>query len=374
MTKVLLVSNIFPPIIGGPASFIDRLAQEVASRGRDVTVVCSSEGKVEPSDAQRPFKVRRVDITNRYSYEVKVRLQLAAELARHQQILVNGLESYVGEIATRLRRSYVLKIVGDTVWETARNQGLTDLDFDTFQHTPVQHPRLEAIAATRDRYLRQARIIVTPSDYLAQVVEGWGVDRGRIVVIPNGVKLERYAGNEVPSRESGPLRVLFAGRLTNWKGAETLLLALNGLDGLECSIVGEGPEGPLINALIEQMQLSGTHLQGPVSGPRMIELLGQSHVLVLPSGYEGLSHTLLEASAAGVACIASHKGGNPEVIEDGVNGLLVPYGDVQALRTALVRLRDDEALRSALGRAARTNATRFPFEETTRRYVELIAG
>lgn len=373
MSKILLVSNIFPPMIGGPASFIDRLAHEVAANGHEVTVLCSSEGKQQAADVERPFKIRRVDMTNRYAYELKVRLQLAVELSRHRQILVNGLEAYVGEIAAPLRKSYFLKIVGDTVWETARNQGLTTLGFDEFQLSSPDHPRLRAIAATRMRYLRQAKKVITPSNYLAEIVVGWGVPRERVMVIPNGVKWERFAGEDPSARAEGPMRILFAGRLTNWKGIETLLLAVAHLEDVECSIVGEGPEGPLLASLIQQMRLRSVRLDGAVPQSQMIEQLRRAHVLVLPSGYEGLSHTLLEASASGAPCIASDVGGNPEVITHGVNGLLVPYGDVTALRERLIQLRDDEEFRLSLGKAARENARRFSFEQTTSRYADLIS-
>jgi len=132
MASVLLVTNIFPPQIGGPATFIDRLGHSLAGRGHDVSVVCSSETR-DISDAQRPFTVQRVSVASRERYEVLVRLRLALEMARHRLVFVNGLERYVAQVNRALRRRYVLKIVGDTVWETARNRGLTALSIDEFQ-------------------------------------------------------------------------------------------------------------------------------------------------------------------------------------------------------------------------------------------------
>ena len=119
MAKVLLVTNIFPPQIGGPATFIDRLARSLAERDHRVTVVCSSADSYDPGDAERPFAVRRVSTANRERYEIIVRARLALEMARHRLIFVNGLESYVSDVNRLLRRRYILKIVGDAVWETA---------------------------------------------------------------------------------------------------------------------------------------------------------------------------------------------------------------------------------------------------------------
>jgi glycosyltransferase involved in cell wall biosynthesis len=98
----------------------------------------------------------------------------------------------------------------------------------------------------------------------------------------------------------------------------------------------------------------------------------ESDVLVLDSQYEGLSHTLLEAGAMGLPCIASDRGGNPEVIQNGSNGLLVPYGDVAALQAALANLEADEPLRYRLACQAKAHSGRFDFEKTVAGTAEIL--
>jgi glycosyltransferase involved in cell wall biosynthesis len=90
--------------------------------------------------------------------------------------------------------------------------------------------------------------------------------------------------------------------------------------------------------------------------------------------YEGLSHTLLEASAIGIPCVASDCGGNPEIIQSGVNGILIPYGDVMKLREALQHLQNDEDSRFRLACAAKENSRRFDFEDTVRQTIKAICG
>ena len=85
-------------------------------------------------------------------------------------------------------------------------------------------------------------------------------------------------------------------------------------------------------------------------------------VFVLNSSYEGLSHLLIEALALGVPIIATRVGGNPEVITDGDNGLLVPAGDTAALANALARLLGDDTLRARLSARAKEAARRFSVE------------
>jgi glycosyltransferase involved in cell wall biosynthesis len=106
----------------------------------------------------------------------------------------------------------------------------------------------------------------------------------------------------------------------------------------------------------------------------VLRRLAEAHVLALPSEYEGLSHTLLEACAAAVPCVASDRGGNPEVIEHERNGLLVPYGDPAALRHALQRLQADEEFRYALAVGAQARSRQFDFRATVANTVRLLAA
>jgi glycosyltransferase involved in cell wall biosynthesis len=369
--RILLVTNIFPPIIGGPATFIDGLAHELAHRGHEVSVVCSSEGP-DPEDAGRPFRVIRCDIGNRYAYEVKVRAVLVRELARHRTVLVNGLETYVEPIARRLRRRYVLKVVGDPVWETARNLGRTALTFDDFQASTPTDAHTQGAVVTRNRYLSLASVVVTPSDYLTGVVSGWGVPRGHIVTVPNGVVTTEIS-YPAARTDGQPLDVVFVGRLTNWKGVETAVLAMRGLTSVRLTVIGGGPEAPLLREITRQLALSAVvTFAGQLTHEETNRRIRAAHALLLPSCYEGLSHTLLEAGDRGVPVVASDIGGNRALVSDGVNGLLVPYGDAGALAAALRTLRDDEHGRLRLGKALRRTVEDHSFAVTTNRYAALL--
>jgi glycosyltransferase involved in cell wall biosynthesis len=372
MARLLLVTNIFPPLIGGPATFIDRLAHSLAARDHDVTVVCSSSQRRDGSDATRPFTVRRVSLASRERYEVFVRLRLAAEMARHRLIFVNGLDGYVAQVNRVLRKRYVLKIVGDTVWETARNRGLTTLSIDDFQQDPRTRTQFGAEMHVRNRWVAAARHIVVPSEYLRRLVEGWGVARERISVIRNGTAADAAP----PPRDrqaSQRLRVLFVGRLTNWKGVETLLLAVRDVPDLELDVLGEGPEWPQLVQLAAQIGVSDRVVfHGRRSADEVRAAMARAHVLVLTSLYEGLPHTVLEAFAAGLPCIVSDRGGNEEVVTHAKNGLVVPAQQVDRLADALRRLAADEGLRRSLAAEAAETARAFDIADTVTRTEQLI--
>jgi glycosyltransferase involved in cell wall biosynthesis len=371
MSKVLLVTNIFPPEIGGPATFIDRLGHSLASRDHRVTVVCTSQGSRHESDRDRPFAVRRVNFASRERYEVSVRMRLALEMARHRLIFVNGLERYVAEVNRVTRRPYVLKIVGDAVWETARNRGMTSLSIDDFQTDPAAQKQFAGDIQGRNAWVAAARHIVVPSEYLRRLVEGWGVSPERITVVQNGTIATGAASPASRGRER--FRALFVGRLTNWKGVETLLLAARDVPNLELEIVGDGPEWPHLVELSAQLGLGERAIfRGRLSAADVRRAMDRAHALVLTSLYEGLSHTVLEAFAAGLPCIVSDRGGNEEVVSNGRNGVIVPPQNVSSLAGALRSLADDEPWRRRLATAALETARVFDLTNTVTRTEHLL--
>lgn len=373
MKPILLITNNFPPTIGGPATFVNALAAELAGRSHAVTVLCSSPVVADASDMLRPFRVRRVCLASRYRYEVLVRVALFHELARHRLVFVNTLEEYFLEVNRLLRRPYVLKVVGDPVWERARNLGATSLGIDEFQHDGHARRAFGALIERRDRAAIGAERVVTPSRYLAAMVAGWGVPRERVTVIPNGVEDTFVAEHAPVPRANRILRAIFVGRITNWKGLETLLLALRELEDVSLEVVGDGPQLPSCVELARQLGL-GDRVAFAGGAPRSVvrQRLCASDVLVLTSLYEGLSHTILEAAALGVPSIASSRGGNPEVVEDGVNGTLVPAQDVAALVRALARMRDDEAYRHGLALRSYDRGSGLRLKAFVPRYAQLF--
>ncbi len=369
--RVLLVTDIFPPAIGGPATFVDRLGRWLALRGHSVTVLCSSESRTDPRDDGRPFRVVRVPLANRYQYELEVRSRLLVLMGSHRRILVNGLDRYVMAPSRLLRRRFVLKVVGDVLWEAARNRGLTNADPEAFQ---AGASRLYP-AAWRGRaaVLRRARAVVVPSEYLARLVRGWGVPGLCVHVIPNAAPV---ADGPAPHQAPGPgLRVSFVGRLVNWKGVETLLLAAAAADELSVSIAGDGPAGPLLESLARQLAIGDrVRFLGRCAPEQVASLLDRTDVLVLPSLYEGMSHTLLEAMSRGVPCVVSSCAGNLEVISPGVNGLVVPPGDPAYLRAILVELARDRDRLARLAAGAVARARDFSIDRMGQAYEQLVGS
>ena len=138
---------------------------------------------------------------------------------------------------------------------------------------------------------------------------------------------------------------------------------------LRCILVGDGPERAALTAAIAEHGLKDSVW---LAGDRddIPDLLACMDVFVLPSLGEGISNTVLEAMATGLPVIATRVGGNPELVQDGVTGLLVPVADVPALAAAVVALLDDPARCEQMGRTAVQRViTDFEWERTVSAYL-----
>jgi glycosyltransferase involved in cell wall biosynthesis len=159
--------------------------------------------------------------------------------------------------------------------------------------------------------------------------------------------------------------VLAVGRLVEKKGFDVLLEGASRVQGLRVAIAGEGDLRPDLERRAAALGVAVTFV-GDLDQTEVSEALAAADIVAVPSvvdragNVDGLPTTLLEAAAAGRPVVASDIAGIPEVITEGVNGLLVRERDAAGLADALHRLRDDPALREKLGKAARETAvTRF---------------
>jgi glycosyltransferase involved in cell wall biosynthesis len=180
--------------------------------------------------------------------------------------------------------------------------------------------------------VRRARIVVCASTALADDARRLGAREVR--VIPSGVELPAAVGEP-----DEPPHVLFAGRLSPEKG---ILQFLEASKGLPCVVAGDGP-------LRERVPES----PGMVPRGELGAYYERAAFVCVPSLREGFGMVCLEAMAHGRPVVASAVGGLLDLVEDGVTGLLVPPGDVPALRSAIERLFADDELRRRLGDAAR---------------------
>lgn len=355
--KLLVVTGIFPPDHGGPASYVPAISAALTGRGHEILGVVTLSDSLAHDDSTFPFPVVRMKRDQRWwrrAAQVVARIRRLA--AKADVVYLNGLV-LEGVIACGLlrRRPMVVKVVGDLIWERARNSNAYQGRLDDFQSAKLPL-RWRLSRALQGWYTSRARRVICPSHYLARIVAGWGVPPDRIRVVHNAVRQPSPPTGVPPEFD-----VVTVARLVPWKGIAELI-RIAAANGWSLNVVGDGPLRPDLEKLASGLG-ARVHFTGHVDKARVADQIRSARVFVLNSSYEGLPHIVLEAKLAGVAVIATAAGGTPEVVGAPHAGVLVPVGDDARLAAELRRLLGDAALRATLVEtAARQVAADFSYE------------
>jgi glycosyltransferase involved in cell wall biosynthesis len=372
--RLLVVSGIWPPDVGGPASHAPEVAGFLTEQGHRVEVVTTAERPPEP----RPYPVHWV---SRSLPKGVLHLRTAGEVARRARsadvVYTTGMFGRSATGSTAARRPYVVKLTADPAFERARRRGLVDGDVDEFQgHRGGAVVR--ALRLARDVELRLAAHVFTPSAYLRDLVVSWGVAEERVSVLPNPVPaLPPLGPREELQRAFGldGRTLAFAGRLTAQKSLEVALEALVANDGVRLVVAGDGDRRETLARRAAELGLADrVRFLGALPRERVLELFRAADAAVLSSSWENFPHTVVEALAVGTPVLATAVGGVAEVVREGENGLVVPAGDVQALAAAIGRYFADDPLRERLRGAAAGSVERFGRETVLGTLEQVLAA
>ncbi|MCA9367054.1 glycosyltransferase family 4 protein [Candidatus Kaiserbacteria bacterium] len=364
--KVVVATGLYPPDIGGPATYTKMLEEELPRRGVVVTVV--------------PFAVVRshAKVLRHIIYLWRVwRAAKGADVIYALDPVSVGLPA---ALAAKLRRRpFLLRLGGDYAWEQGRERyGVTAL-LDEFVTTP-QRGRVRLLQRLQTWTARQARQVVVPSRYLGSIVEQWGIDKFKIRVIYSVYKplLSEQSKREARTALQLHGNVIYSvGRLVPWKGFSTLIPVVMSLHeefpDIHLYIGGSGSQHEVLKEVIKTHR---AHEYVTLLGRLDRDLSGcykkAADVFILNTGYEGLSHDLLEAMAMGTPIVTTPVGGNPELITSEREGLLVPYNDEAAIVAAVRRLLTHPELCERLTKSARARTQVFTVEQSMDAIVGLL--
>ena len=320
--KILITVGIYPPDIGGPASFVPKIANLLSQNNYEVTVICLSDNSLQDNET---YKVKRVlRNQNLLIRWLKTIILIVFNGRNAECIFVNGLpmESYIANIF--LRKKIVRKIVGDWAWERGRNKGLIEDSFDEFQLNS-HNLHLEIAKFSRGWTATKADIVITPSRHLSNVVKNWGVKEDRLKVIYNGT---RITNNEFSKSKNKILKLITVGRLAPWKNVNTIIEAVHLLKNQDLKInliiVGSGPEDLDLKKQVNNLNLTNEVIfTGQKKYSDIKEYYKSADIYIQASGYEGLPHVLLEAINFDLAIISTPIGGTNEILQDGKNGFIL---------------------------------------------------
>jgi glycosyltransferase involved in cell wall biosynthesis len=356
--RILVVSGIWPPDVGGPASHAPAFADFLAGQGHAVEVVTTAAAPAGPSS----YPVRWVDRGAAKGLLHASVVRLVAARGRAADVVYATSMSTRSALGSALaRRPLVVRVAGDVAYERARRLGLFAGDLAGFQ--AARGARIEGLRRARSAALGRASTVVFPSEFLRGLAAGWGLDGARLEVVPNPApgaqpaeprdELRRALGLDGPA-------LAFAGRLTAAKSLEVAFRALAELDGVTLLVAGDGEERARLERLAHELGVEGrVRVLGAQNRDEVLRVFKAADAAVLSSRWENFPHVLVEALAVGTPVVASAVGGVPEIVQDGLNGLLVPAGDAAALAAALRRLLDDGELRGRLAAAAAPSVERF---------------
>lgn len=350
---ICFVSDYYPslPYFGGIAVYTQRIARALTRRGHEVHVFVVKGGEksdVEEDGVHVHFRpVRWLPIVGRWlpglgeSIGVARRLRELHRLTPFDLVEIPNWEG-LGFVAAKLRGPPVIIRLHTSLAESVEMAG----------RAPTRAERF--MIWTEKTSTRDARSVVTHSEaHRRRMAASYG--REDIEVIPHGVSIPDQAGPPVGKS------ILAIGRMNPRKGMDTLLEAIPKVlaQAPEAAfrLVGADAEHPLIRKFrANHPRLLQVEFPGVVREQRLHELYDQCAVYVSPAIYESFGLTFAEAMAHGRPVVGCNASAVPEIVRDGVDGILVPPRDPEALARAILALLSDEELRRRMGASARQRA------------------
>jgi glycosyltransferase involved in cell wall biosynthesis len=297
------------------------------------------------------------DVAHLHNVYHQLTLSIVDELRAARVPMVMTLHDYKPACPAYLLRTHdglCQRCVGGRYWNAVR-------------HRCLKGSLAGSAVAAAEAYLNRLRgqyakidLFLAPSEFMRQMMIRAGLPAERLELVPNAVPLGK------PSRHTPPERPLFVflGRFSEEKGVDDLLTASAALRGVaDVVLAGDGPLDAQLRTRVESEQLPVV-FAGFVGSEQLEAQILAATAIVLPSRvYENCPMAILEAGALGVPTVASDIGGIPELITHGVDGMLVPCGDAEALADALRALADDPVRAAELGAAAQERVQRLHAED-----------
>ncbi len=354
--NVLVVSGIWPPDPGGPASHAPALARFLHGRGHGVEVVTTADAAPAPEGFAVEWVPRRGSALVRH---LRVGHVVRTHARRADVVYATSMVRRGALGAAVARRPLVVKLVSDEVFERQQRSGRFRGTIEEFQ--AVGGARVSFLRATRNRALRYSSRVFCPSAYLRGIALDWGLDPERVSVLPNPApEVAPLPGRDELRAElalEGPV-LAFAGRLGPQKSLDVALEAIAREPRVGLVVAGEGPERAALERRVHELGLDGrVRFLGGVGRESVLRLFRAADASLLSSSWENFPHTVVESLAVGTPVISTSVGGVPEVVRDGENGLLVPPREPAALAAAVSRFFGDEELRRRLREGARASVS-----------------
>lgn len=368
--KLCIATGIYPPSIGGPATYSKMLFDELPKRGIDVRVFSYDSVRGLPKGISHLVYLFKLLFISK-----------DCDIIYAQDPVSVGLPAYF--VSKILNKKFFVRVAGDYAWEQGVQRfGVTD-GVDDFQNKKYDKKTM-TLKKIQSFVVSHADKVVTPSKYFKELVSGWGVSLDKITHIYNSVDMDKSNYNKEESRlelniAKDSIVLISAGRLVPWKGFSELIDAFNILysenKNIVLYILGDGEQEIELKSKIKDLDLEGSVIMvGKVDRENMFKYLNAGDIFVLNTSFEGFSFQIVEAMHACLPVATTNiKGNSPELVENGINGLLFEPNNILQMVSTINELIINPELKKTIIDNAKERSKFFSKENLIENVIKLLS-
>jgi glycosyltransferase involved in cell wall biosynthesis len=348
--KIFQVVPYYPPHIGGMEFYVQRLSEELAAHGHEVTVFTSSQNDDQTIDTVNHVRIHRLKIMTK-AYNVPIVPSLFSQLVNVEKpdiIHTHQYPVFFSDIAAAVSGIRKIPIIVHVHVVSDAKSPLSGF---------VSKMYYSSLGLGT---LRTADCVIVPSLAYKTKISKMHVIPDKIQVIPYGIDVKKFSentrGKEFKAKHNckGSKVILSVGRLNYQKGFHYLIQAMptviEQIPNVKLVIVGEGELLPYLKQLAESLGIRDSVVfTGAISQAEISDAYSACEIFVLPSLFESFGISLIEAQAAGKPVIGTRTGGLPEAIREGATGFLVEPCNSSQLAREIIHILSDEKLAFELG-------------------------
>ena len=319
--RVLVTVGIFPPDIGGPATFVPKIAKYFQDElNYEIEILTLSDNK--NSNINDDFSVKRIDRNLPIIYRWLKTIFTIYKMGKNKDLIfVNGLGTEATIANIFLKKKIIRKIVGDPVWERAYSKAKISESFDEFQVKNYGFS-ISLQKKVRSFSIKKSDIVVTPSQHLKNFILNLGF-KNKIEIINNGVLIPEENTNIFTNDQ---INITIVSRLVSHKNIEKIINAISDLNTplINLNIIGDGPElNQLQKISLESNNKDNIIFHGKLNRDEIDHIFLNSDIYIQASNYEGLPHSLLEAMSYGIPVLCTPGGECKEILGNEDRGYIL---------------------------------------------------
>ena len=319
--RVLVTVGIFPPDIGGPATFVPKIAKYFQDElNYEIEILTLSDNK--NSNINNDYSVKRIDRNLPIIYRWLKTIFTIYKLGKNKDLIfVNGLGTEATVANIFLKKKIIRKIVGDPVWERAYSKAKISESFDEFQVKNYGFS-ISLQKKVRSFSIKKSDIVVTPSKHLKNFILNLGF-KNKIEIINNGVFIPEENTNIFTNDQ---INITIVSRLVSHKNIKKRIRAISDLNDplIYLNIIGDGPElNQLQKISLESNNKDNIIFHGKLNRDEIDHIFLNSDIYIQASNYEGLPHSLLEAMSYGIPVLCTPVGECKEILGNEDRGYIL---------------------------------------------------